>query len=41
MNKKLRNILITVVVFVVLVLAARYLATSFNFVDLVKGIHGG
>lgn len=41
MNKTLKNILITVVVLVVLVLATRYLAMSINIVDLVKGIHGG
>jgi hypothetical protein len=32
--------MIAVIVFVVLVLAARYLATTVNIVDLVKGIHG-
>jgi len=41
MNKTVRNVLITVAVLVVLVLAARYLAATVNFVDLVKGVHGG
>jgi len=41
MNKTVRNVLITVVVFAALILAARYLATTVNFVDMVKGVHGG
>ena len=41
MNKTVKSILITVIVLVVLIFAARYLATSINFVEMVKGIHGG
>jgi hypothetical protein len=41
MNKTVRNVVITVVVLAVLILAARYLAVSVNIVEMIRRLHGG